>query len=105
MNVRVTADARLDVLQTEARLEREQSGYGTAFADLFEAAVAAIRANPRLHSPTEDGPDCVETREVFIDRFNQRVIYVVTDAEAVILTVTHAHRRPGAWAGRLAGFT
>ena len=105
MNVRVTAGARLDALQTEARLEREQAGFGTAFADQFEAAVAAIRATPRLHSPTEDGPEGVETREVFIARFNQRVIFVVTDGEAVILTITHAHRRPGAWVSRLDGVT
>ena len=100
MTVRVTADAKLDALHTEARLERERAGFGTAFTNLFEAAIAAIRATPLLHSPTEDGPAGIETREVFIERFNQRVIYAVTDAEVVILAVVHAHRLPGAWAAR-----
>ena len=35
-------------------------------------------------------PDGIETREVFIERFNQRVIYAVTDTEVVILAVEHA---------------
>ena len=70
------------------------------FAPEYDAALAAIRSAPRQHSPTEDGPGGIETREVFIARFNQRVIYAVTDAEVVILAVEHAHRRPGSWVGR-----
>ena len=101
MTLCVTAGARRDALHTERRLEREQSGFGTAFSDLFETAVSAIRNAPRQHSPTDDGPDGTETREVFLARFNQRVIYAVTDAEVVILAVVHAHSRPGAWAGRV----
>jgi len=37
---------------------------------------------------------------VFIERFNQWVIYAVTDTEVVILAVVHAYRRPGSWAAR-----
>ena len=101
MTLRVTAEARSDALETEARLERERPGFGQAFTGLFDAAVVAIRNAPRQHSPTEDGPDGIETREVFVARFNQRVIYAVTDTAVVILAVVHAHSRPGAWVGRV----
>lgn len=101
MNQRILPDAMEDARLTAARLEREQSGYGLAFSALFDSAVDRCRDMPRLFAPTEDGPEGVETREVVIERFNQRVIYAVTATEIVILAVEHAHRRPGAWVRRI----
>ena len=101
MSLRILPAATTDSEETEARLESEHVGYGTAFARLLKTAIAAIRSTPRQHSPTGDGPDGTETREVFLARFNQRVIYAVTDAEVVIRAVVHTHSRPGAWAGRV----
>jgi len=98
MNSRILPEATADADAVEYRLDREQSGLGFDFLLLYRAAVIAIRATPLLHSPTEDGPAGIETREVFIERFNQRVIYAVTDTEVVILAVVHAYRRPGSWA-------
>ena len=100
MNWRVLDDAQADADATTRRLDSERRGFGRAFADLYDVALAAIRSAPRQHAPTEDGPAGMETREVFIERFNQRVIYAVTDTEVVILAVVHAHRRPGSWAAR-----
>ncbi len=100
MNFRVLPAADDDADSVERRLDREQPGYGLDFSILYRSALAAIRNAPRQHSPTDDGPDGIETREVFLARFNQRVIYAVTDAEVVILAVVHAHGRPGAWVGR-----
>ena len=105
MTLRILPAATVDSEETEARLESEQEGYGTAFAQLLKAAIAAIRASPRQFSPTADGPTTRETREAFIDRFNQRVIFAVADAEVVILAVVHAPRRPRSWVSRLRQFT
>jgi hypothetical protein len=100
MNWRVLNEVQEDLNAVARRLELERRGYGLAFSDLYDRALAAIIASPRQHSPTEDGPEGLETREVFIGRFNQRVICAVTDTEVVILAVEHAHRRPGSWVGR-----
>lgn len=101
MNSRILPEAVEDADAVERRLDREQPGYGLDFLLLYRAALVAIRTSPRQHSPTEDdGPVGIETREVFIERFNQRVIRAVTEAEVVILAVVRAHRRPGSWAGR-----
>ena len=100
MTVRTLDGAQDDIDATARRLELERPGFGPAFYALYQAARSAIIAAPRQHSPTDDGPDGIETREVFMPRFNQRVIYAVTDAEVVILAVVHTHSRPGAWAGR-----
>lgn len=101
MNFRFVFAARQDVLDTEQRLEGEHPGYGEAFADEILAASLAIIANPRLYPLTSDGPRRPETRECYIGRFCQRVIYALTATEIVILAVVHAHRRPRSWVARL----
>lgn len=101
MNVIVSPRAREDAIFTQIRLEREQSGYGLAFADEFRRAIEQIGTTPRLFSPTEDGPDDLETREYYIARFLQRVIFVVEGNTVEVLAIVHARKRPGSWIGRL----
>lgn len=101
MNLRTLDAVQTDLETTVRRLNSEKYGLGAALVALYRAARTAIHLAPRQYSPTEDGPDGIETREVFIERFNQRVIYAVTDTEVVILAVEHAHRRPGSWVGRV----
>jgi len=100
MNIRILDVVQIDLDTTVRRLNAEKHGLGAAFVTLYRAARTALHLTPRQYAPTEDGPAGIETREVFIERFNQRVIYAVTDAEVVILAVVHAHRLPGAWAAR-----
>ena len=101
MNVIVSPPAREDAILTQDRLEREQSGYGLAFAEEFRRAIEQIGTMPRLFSPTEDGPDDIETREFYIARFLQRVIFSIDGESVTILAVVHARKRPGSWIGRL----
>lgn len=101
MNLRTLDAVQADLETTVRRLNSEEYGLGAAFVALYRAARTAIHLAPRQYSPTEDGPDGVETREFFVERFNQRVIYAVTDIEVAILAVEHAHRRPSSWAGRV----
>jgi plasmid stabilization system protein ParE len=101
MNFRILPAALADAYDVADGLESEQTGYGVAFTDLFTTATADIRANPRLYPRTGDGPRRPETREYYIARFRQRVIYAVTATEIVILAVVHARRRPRSWVRRL----
>ena len=101
MIVRSLQIADDEVLDAVARLEREQPGYGVSLKKLFRSAVGKIKDNPRFYSPTEDGPEDVETREYFIARFEYRLIYVVLETELVILGLIHARRRPESWTDRL----
>lgn len=98
---RILYDARQDVLEAEARLEREHPGYGSAFVDEFVLAVRSVIDQPRVYSRTEDGPRGVETREYFIQRFEYRVIYAIENEEVIFLAVYHARSRPGSWRRRL----
>ena len=77
--------------------DRQPSRYGPEFLAEFLTALRAIETNPRLYSLAEDGVPGYEVREYFIARFKQRVIYSVTDTDALIISVVHAARRPGLW--------
>ncbi len=101
MNFRILPTALADAYDVADRLELEHGGYGLAFTDLFTTATADIIANPRLYPLTSDGPRRPETRDYYIGRFRQRVIYALTATEIVILAVVHAHRRPRSWVTRL----
>ena len=101
MKVRTLPPAQDDIRRSAARLESEQRGFGAAFTREFKKAAASIRANPRMHGRTEDGPDHPENREYFIERFEYRVVYAIVDEEAVIVAVTHARKPPGRWLNRL----
>lgn len=97
MSVIVTDAATADILAASAALNRQPGRYGAAFEDEVEAALACIGENPRLYSPVEDAPPSGEFREYFIERFQQRVVYLVTGDDALVVAVVHAARRPGAW--------
>lgn len=101
MKVRALPSAREDLREAGRRLDREHRGFGSRLIKEYRKAVAAIRATPRQHSPTEDGLEDCETREFFIALFNYRVIFTIEGTEAIILTVIHAARPPGLWVPRL----
>jgi hypothetical protein len=98
---RILYGTRRDALRAENRLEREHPGYGPAFANEFRSAVLAVLSQPQMYPRTADGPEWLETREFFIQRFNYRVIYAFDGEEVVFVAVHHAHRRPGSWRRRL----
>jgi plasmid stabilization system protein ParE len=103
MNVRHLGFALEDADEIEVRLDNQSFGLGAEFAEELRGAVAAITAQPRLHSPTEDGPEGMDTREYFIRRFGYRVIYAIIEEEVVVVAIVHAHRRPERWQSRLLG--
>ena len=97
MTVHVSEAVRDEVSSIAQRYNTKPSRYGSAFLDEFQAALRAIEANPRLHSPAEDGRPGHEDRECYIERFQQRVIFTIIGENVYVLTVVHATRRPGAW--------
>lgn len=84
----------------DARPERR----GDEMLDEFDRAVAAIGDRPRIHPPVDDGFPGLEIRECYVARFHQRVLFVIHNDEAFVLTVVHTDRRPGAWHRRLDTF-
>ncbi len=99
--VRIKDEAADDAITAAARLEHARAGLGTAFDAEFRRVIPLIGAHPWMYPHALDAPTGVEVREVFLARFNYRVIYALLPAEAVVVAVFHAARRPGAWRPRL----
>ncbi len=80
-----------------ARARRDEDTFRTE----FRSAIRSIEANPRQHSPVEDGRPGWEVREYYIKRFSQRVLYFIKDDRVVVFAILHTDRRPGVWHRRL----
>jgi len=48
-----------------------------------------------------DGVPDREIREYYIERFQQRVIYLMTGDDVLVVAIVHASRREGSWHGNL----
>lgn len=97
MSASVSPVAQAELIAAAVQLERRAPGLGTALNEAVQDAVRAIGENPGMYSPTEDAPPGYECREFFIERFQYRVVYLVTGDDALVVAVVHAARRPGAW--------
>lgn len=93
----VTDSALADVIAASRAYDTKPGRYGAEFENEFEQAVTRIGENPRLHSLVEDGMPGREIREYFIERFQQRVIYLMRGEDVLVFAVVHASRREGAW--------
>ncbi len=97
MSLQIHPNADADVVAAVRVYNSKPGGYGPVFKDEFAIAVRAIAANPRQYSPCEDGIAGYEFREYFIERFDQRVIYLVRGNDVLVVAVVHASRQEGAW--------
>jgi hypothetical protein len=53
------------------------------------------------HPLAEDELPGYEVREFFIERFRQRVLYLIEGDRVVVFALIHTSRLPGAWHRRL----
>jgi plasmid stabilization system protein ParE len=97
MSLTVAASATADVMAASQYYDTRPGRYGAEFEEEVQRAIARIGENPRLSSLVEDGVPGREIREYFIERFQQRVIYLMRGDDVVIFAVTHASRGAGAW--------
>ncbi len=97
MSFTVSPTATADVINASAAYDRKPEQYGATFEAEVDVAFVRIAAMPRLYSPVEDGVPGREIREYFIERFQQRVIYLMNGDDVLVVAVVHATRREGAW--------
>ncbi|MFO0824168.1 MAG: hypothetical protein U0792_13820 [Gemmataceae bacterium] len=100
MSFIVLPAATAEVIVASAAYDRKPGRYGKAFEAEVDAALIRIAASPQLYPLVEDGVPGREIREYFIERFSQRVIYLIAGDDVVVVSVVHTDRR-GAWHGNL----
>jgi plasmid stabilization system protein ParE len=97
MSLTVAASAAADVMAASRAYDTRPGRYGAEFEDEVQQAVARIGENSRLYSLVEDGVPGREVGEFFIERSQQRVIYLMCGDDVVVFAVVHAPRKEGAW--------
>ena len=97
MSFHISESADADVTAAAVAYDSKPDRNGDAFKAEFAQAARAIMAAPRQYSPVEDGIPGREIREFFIERFKQRVIYLMNGDDVLVIAVVHATRREGAW--------
>lgn len=97
MTLHVSEAARDEINGIARWYDTQPSRYGSEFLDEVQAALLAIERNPWLCSLAEDGRPGHEDREYYIQRFKQRVIFMIIGDDVFLLTVVHASRREGSW--------
>lgn len=96
MRVLLTTEAKRDVLNAAGRYGLVRNRHGETFDEAFEKAARRIAENP--NRGTRFGP---RFRRVRLNRFPYGVLFVLEDAETVLITaVMHLRRAPDAWSER-----
>jgi len=101
MSFDISAEARADTANTIRFYNSKPDRHGSAFRAEFGRAVAAIVEMPRMYPLVADGVPDREIREYHIERFQQRVIYLITGDDVLVVAIVHASRREGSWHGNL----
>ena len=101
MSLLVSDAAKADVIRASDDYGTKPGRYGAAFENEVEVAIARLAGMPRLYPLVADGVPDREIREYYIERFQQRVIYLITGDDVLVVAIVHASRREGSWHGNL----
>ncbi|HVL15448.1 MAG TPA: type II toxin-antitoxin system RelE/ParE family toxin [Gemmata sp.] len=101
MNVRILGVARAESLDVADAYDQLTPGLGQRFLEALDAFVAIVASQPRLYPRVRQRTGGREVREGLLTGFLFIVVYEVTPAEIVILSVTHGKRRTRPWRQRL----
>jgi len=93
--LRLTPEARLDILDARSWYEERAPGLGMEFARAVDVAASAIlrfpQAFPEVHGPV---------RKAVMRRFPYSLLFVIEQEGIVVLGCFHQRRDPQSWAVR-----
>jgi plasmid stabilization system protein ParE len=89
-------EAKAEVVEAAAYLERQRRGYGNRFLAAFESAREFVIDHPRSGRAERFG-----LRVWPVQRFSYSIVYALEGDDVFIIAVAHHRRRPGYWSSRL----
>jgi toxin ParE1/3/4 len=101
MDFEVSAAAYRDVRATVVYYQQRPGRYGAKFLHEFNRALSAIENAPKVFAPVEEDVGSLEIREYYIERFQQRVIYLIFQNRIEVLAVLHASALATRWLNRV----
>jgi plasmid stabilization system protein ParE len=96
MSARFLKPAQAEVDEAVAYFDEQRPGLGDRFEQDLLATLNFVTEHPRSGKPLTE-----RVRKVRLRTFRYNLIYVVDEAEIVVVAVAHHRRRPGYWQTRL----
>lgn len=96
MKIRFLTFAQEEIDHTYLWFEERSAGKGVEFLDELDRAVRLVLAYPFASPEIEPG-----IRRCLLARFPYAVLYGVEGNTIVVVAVSHSHRHPDYWIGRL----
>jgi len=90
-------EARVELLESVAYYELQQSRLGQRFFDSITDAICRIQAHPKMYRQVSG-----QWRQCRIPRFPLGLIYRIKNRRIEIVAVMHLCRKPGYWQNRIA---
>lgn len=101
MKLEIAEEARDEVEAAAERYESARPGLGDEFIAALLAATETIYANPHAWAVWPDLPQgAIPVRRFVMERFPFSIGFQVHGDTVRVVTVAHARRLPGYWAGR-----
>jgi plasmid stabilization system protein ParE len=91
----IRPQARGDIAAAHAWYERQRPGLGEDFIRAVDAALAAVREQPKVYARVHG-----EIRRATVQGYPYGVFYLAEPGTVVVLAVTHHRRHPRRWRGR-----
>lgn len=90
------AEAKAEVVEAAAYLERQRPGYGHRFIDAVESAREFV-----VNHPQSGHPERFDVRVWPVQGFSYSIVYTLEGDDVFIIAVRHHRRRTGYWRSRL----
>jgi toxin ParE1/3/4 len=88
--------ALLDLEESAAWYEEQQSGVGERFHEAVRLTIRKIQSHPQLGAPRRR-----DSRKWRVARFPYSVVYREAANQIIIVAIAHAKRREDYWAARI----
>jgi len=89
-------EAKVELAEAAAYLEKQRRGYGERFIAAFESARQFVVAHPRSGRPQP-----FDVRAWSVEGFSYSIVYTLEADDVFIIAIAHHRRRPGYWRSRL----
>jgi toxin ParE1/3/4 len=100
MNVRLIAEARVEIIAVRDVLDEVSRDLGDRFEAELESAFHVIAERGAGYPTLETLPDGLPYRRLLLRKFRYAVVFFIDNHEAVVLAVVHTSRKPNYWLGR-----
>jgi toxin ParE1/3/4 len=96
MRLRLDRAARDEYLAAALEYREVSPQLAAAFVGQIEAGIAQVRAGPTIWRVVER-----DVRRYLVRQFPFGIYYTIEQDEIIVWSITHLHRQPGHWRGRL----